>query len=163
VNKLFAEFIRLFQSNFEFISKQAQTLNGSYYSLPLMFNVINTLKTNKVGLFPHIENVQENEVIQSFADILSEGPEKSFSDIAAAVKESIQTNNETKVNLEKVNKVLDNSFQVHQKWSKTVDIEKIPPTRPVEIDDNKETELSHKTLEMTAKIFEKSRVNFRNC
>jgi hypothetical protein len=125
-----------------------------------MFNVINTLKSNKVGHIPDLKEVKENEVYQKFNEIILEGPEKSFIEMFTNVKECIQTDNDSRINLEKMEKLLAHVFSTHDKWSRTVDIEKIPPTRQVQLNDEKEEELSHKMLEIASKMFEKSRVSF---
>jgi hypothetical protein len=158
MSKLFSEFVTLFQSNFDFMTQQSQILNSSYYSLPLMFNVINTLKANKVGHIPSLDEVKKKVIYEKFHDLLPEVSDKSFTELVSCLKDSIQSDNESRTDLEKMEKYLDHIFAIHKKWAKTVDIEKIPPTRQVELDDAKEEELNHRMLEITSKIFEKSRV-----
>lgn len=155
---LFQDILKSLRENAHFIQLSKDTLSSSYYSLPLMFNVINVLKANKVDKIPTREEVAENQVIEFLADAFPEGKSKNYGDVIQSIQEWRNKNTVSQSNLEKIDKGLENTLKVHKKWARTVDLDKIPPTRNINLEDEKEVELSHDTVLFSSKFFEKSRV-----
>jgi hypothetical protein len=164
VKDRFDEMINILHQQRNMVSKGAETLRSSFYSLPLMFNVVNELKANKVGQIPKVQAITEgNPVIGKLYDAVEEGKGQSFEDILAVVKQNIQVNDKSMNNLEKIDKKLAEEFKKHRKWADTVNIDKIPATRDINLKDENEIELAHPLIEQTSKVFERSKVTFCIC
>eukprot|EP00475_Leptophrys_vorax_P028574 TRINITY_DN4140_c0_g1_i6.p1 TRINITY_DN4140_c0_g1~~TRINITY_DN4140_c0_g1_i6.p1 ORF type:complete len:598 (+),score=173.26 TRINITY_DN4140_c0_g1_i6:456-2249(+) len=161
VKDRFQEIQKSLDDQQQFVEKSAEILRSSFYSLPLMFNIVNELKANKVGPIPKVQTIVEgNQVSEKLFDAMDEGKEQTYQEILSVVKQSIQTNDRSINSLEKINKNLAGEFKKHMKWTETVDIDKIPPTRQVNLKDENEIELSHPLIDQTSRVFERAKASW---
>jgi hypothetical protein len=126
-----------------------------------MFDIVNDLKANKVGPIPDVQAITEGiPVVEKLYDFVEEGKGQSFEDIVAAVQKVVQVNAQSKINLEKSKLKLAEEFKKHLKWIETVNIDKLPASREIDLDhkDANEVELTQALVEQTARAFERSKV-----
>jgi hypothetical protein len=161
VKERFDEVSNLIQEETKEVSERAEALRSSQYSFPLMFDIVSDLKANKVGPIPDLKTITEGiPIVETLYEFVEEGKGQSFEDIVAAVQRAIQVNAQSKTSIEKSKTKIADDVKKHLKWTETVNIDKLPATPEVDLDqkDVKEAELTQALVEQTSKAFDRAKV-----